>query len=204
MATQPSQRTVFFIDDRNIYNGARRAFYDDEPGKHLHFTRGGYDPCALARLVVSRADPTLPPRHLAETRIYTGRPDSTRQPKAAAAHDKQVLTWQRAGATVIARPLRYLNGIGQQKGVDVALAIDVVTMAVDGLYDVGVIASTDTDLRPPIEYVVKKCPHVHIEVTAWGTSAYRQRLSISSKNIWCHWLLQADYDAIADFTDYTR
>jgi hypothetical protein len=193
------ERTVLFIDDKNVYNDARRAFFDPA---YDHFTRGGYDPCQLARLVVSKASPDLPPRELTEVRIYTGRPDATRQPKMAAAHDRQVLAWERAGAIVISRPLRYLDGEGHQKGVDVALAIDVVTMAIDGAYDVGVIASTDSDLRPPIEYVVQKCPHVRIEVVAWGTATYRRRLSIATKNIWCHWLHEEDYMYVADFVDY--
>jgi uncharacterized LabA/DUF88 family protein len=68
---------------------------------------------------------------------------------------RQCAAWESKGAIVIARALRYPAGWPetkpQQKGVDVALAIDFVTMAIDGQYDVGVIASTDTDLKPALE-----------------------------------------------------
>lgn len=193
------ERTILFIDDKNVYNDARRAFFDPDVD---HFTRGNIHPCDFAKLVVGMASPDMPERELTQVRIYTGRPDATREPKKAAAHDKQVLAWEQAGAVVISRPLRYLNGEGRQKGVDVALAIDVVTLAVDGAYDVGIIASTDSDLKPPIEYVVQKCPRVRMEVVAWGTATYRRRLSISTRNIWCHWLHEQDYMYVADFTDY--
>jgi len=107
-----------------------------------------------------------------------------------------------AGATVVSRPLRYIAGRAQQKGVDVALAIDVVTLAIDGAYDVGIIASTDTDLRPPIEYVLRACPSVRLEVLAWRSERSRQRLSLGKQNVWCHWLDEDDYASIADFSDY--
>lgn len=193
------QRTIVFIDDKNVYNDARRAFFDAD---YDHFTRGGYDPCQLAQFAITKAEPGHPRREVTEVRIYTGRPDATREPKMAAAHDRQVAAWEQAGAVVVSRPLRYLDGVGRQKGVDVALAIDVVTMAVDGAFDVGVIASTDSDLRPALEYVVKACPSVHMEVLAWYTETYRRRLSITTKNIWCHFLREEDYMFVADFTDY--
>lgn len=44
----------------------------------------------------------------------------------------------------------------EEKGIDVALAIDFVAMAVEDKYDVGVIASCDTDLRPALEFVHRR------------------------------------------------
>ena len=73
-------------------------------------------------------------------------------------------------------------------------------MAVEGEYDVGVIASTDTDLRPALEYVMKR-PGITAEVAAWRGSTFKG-LSIPEAHIWCHRLTKADYDAVADYTDY--
>jgi len=134
-------------------------------------------------------------------------PDSTKEPKTYAAHTKQCQGWGKYGAEVIRRILRYPqdwpNSKAQQKGVDVALAVDFVTLAIDNMYDVGVIASTDSDLRPALEYVIKKCRNkCHVEVAAWFTPQTKNRLSIPDINIWCHRLTQADYDAVADLTDY--
>ena len=84
-----------------------------------------------------------------------------------------------------------------------ALAIDFVALAIDNIYDIGVIASTDSDLRPALEYVIKKCRNkCHVEVAAWFSSRTKNRLNIPSINTWCHRLNQADYDAVADLTDY--
>ena len=41
----------------------------------------------------------------------------------------------------------------QEKGIDVAWAIDFVRLAITGAYDVGVMMSTDTDLLPALRFV---------------------------------------------------
>jgi uncharacterized LabA/DUF88 family protein len=46
----------------------------------------------------------------------------------------------------------------QEKGIDVALAIDFVSMAVAGDFEVGVLMSTDTDLTPALEEVARLTP----------------------------------------------
>ena len=75
-------------------------------------------------------------------------------------------------------------------------------MAIDGLYDVGVIMSTDTDLLPALDFTRSRYAGVrHVAVAAWDG---RRRLASPDGNIWCHWLSRADYDAVADTTDYNR
>ena len=58
---------------------------------------------------------------------------------------------------MITRSLRYPRGWptvpAQEKGIDVALAVDFVKLAVEGDYDVGVMLSTDNDLLPALEVV---------------------------------------------------
>ena len=58
---------------------------------------------------------------------------------------------------VITRALRYPQtwptDPAEEKGIDVALAIDFVRFAIYGAYDVGVIMSTDSDLQPALEFV---------------------------------------------------
>ena len=197
-----AKRVVFFVDDKNFYYGARRASYSDSDP---HFY-GQIKPIELAKLICSR--PSLgDTRMVHQVRIYTGRPDSTKEPKTYAAHMKQCHSWTEAGAEIITRSLRYLsdwpNSRPQQKGVDVALAVDFVALAIDGEYDVGIIASTDSDLTPALEFVKRKCSDkCLVEVTAWSSPWAKSRLSISGVNLWCHWLHKPDYDAVADLTDY--
>jgi uncharacterized LabA/DUF88 family protein len=200
------QRVVLFIDSQNLYKSARDAFgATDATGRITEsFTFGQIDPVRLGNLICSRP-PSGQTRLLHQVRIYTGRPDSSKQPKGYGANLAQCSAWERDGAKVIHRALRYPidwpSVKPQEKGIDVALAIDFVTGAIDGLYDVGVICSTDTDLRPALEYVYRKFGGTpRPEVMAWSNS---YRLSVSGLNIWCHWLDEGDFAAISDATDYT-
>ena len=98
-------------------------------------------------------------------------------------------------------PYRYPEEPAEEKGIDVALAIDFVTMAVDDKYDVGVIFSTDTDLCPALEYVVRTCEKT-VEVAAWHGVKHNRGLRVEGAGIWCHRLVKADYDTVADYRDY--
>ena len=147
-----ADRVILFIDAQNVYRGARETFCE----RHAPSRDGQINPLRVGELICSRP----PPGHervLHEVRVYTGRPDSTRQPHAYAAHMRQCAAWERAGVTVIPRSLRYPPNYpearAEEKGIDVALSIDFAMGAIDGAYDVGVIFSTDTDLRPALEVV---------------------------------------------------
>jgi len=197
-----TRRLVLFIDVQNMYRGAREAFFGNT-GPHV---LGQFDPLKLGHLVCSK----IPlgqgdePRELTGVQVYTGRPDSSKDPRTYGAHRRQCARWEKNGVMVRARTLRYPPNWprtkAEEKGVDVALAIDFVVMAVEGRYDVGVIASTDTDLRPALEYVLGK-PDLTAEVAAWHDSI-RKNLSVENAHLWCHQLTRADYDAVADYTDY--
>ncbi len=90
---------------------------------------------------------------------------------------------------------------GGREGIDVALAIDFVVMAVENQYDIGIIMSTDTDLKPALEYVMAK-PEKCAEAAAWHSSISSPELSIPGSHLWCHRLAVDDYKAVADYTDY--
>lgn len=120
---------------------------------------------------------------------------------------KQCAAWERAGCIVIPRTLRYPFAWPQrpaeEKGIDVALAIDFVMGAVDGAYDIGVIFSTDTDLRPALEIVAARFAGTRRpEVAAWRSPSANRWLSIPGRRIWCHFLDQTDYSAVHDPNDY--
>lgn len=76
-------------------------------------------------------------------------------------------------------------------------------MAVRGDYDVGVILSTDTDLKPALEAVISLGGNPRCEVAAFtNPTGYSRRLSVKGTRIWCHWLDEVEYQAVADSTDY--
>ena len=196
-------RLVVFIDAQNMYQSAREAFFG-RTGSH---TLGQFDPLKLGQLIRKKKPfgqgGTI--RQLTQVRVYTGRPESSKDPHTYGAHMRQCAAWERKGVVVRARTLRYPHDWptrpAEEKGIDVALAIDVVVMAVEGEYDVGVIASTDTDLRPAIEYLLNKAAG-SVEVAAWWHGSLRKGLVVPGARLWCHRLTKADYDAAADYTDY--
>jgi uncharacterized LabA/DUF88 family protein len=194
---------TLFIDAQNFYNEARRAFFSPLDS-HIY---GQINPMELVNLICSRP-PVGITRTLHEVRVYSGRPDSGKDAKTHAAHMKQCAAWTRTGATVITRPLRYPkdwpNSKAQEKGIDVTLAIDIITFAVDCVHNVAVIASFDTDLNPAIEFVrLRFAAKCRIEVIGFNsTQTRKRRIRVPGHNLWCYWLDKIDYDAIADLTDY--
>ncbi len=198
----PANNLILFIDAQNFYRGARRAFFSDTDPCYC----GQIKPIELGTLIRSRQLPHIQ-TSLHQVRVYTGRPDATKEPITYAAHTKQCAAWQRDGVKVIPRTLRYPpdwpTSKPQEKGIDVALAVDFVALAIDGQFDIGVIASTDTDLKPALEYTSRKCVgRCHVQVAAWTSPRTSSRLGISPGAIWCHWLNESDYNCIADLTNY--
>jgi len=92
----------------------------------------------------------------------------------------------------------------EEKGIDVALAVDFVMMAVAREYDVGILMSTDTDLKPALEAVLSLGGSPICEVAAWKERDQPARqLRLTGANLWCHFLYLEDYKLLADGRDYT-
>jgi hypothetical protein len=196
-----------FIDESNVYKDARRTFFNAEgPGYN-----GRIKPMRYAMLLADQevfgCDGKRDPK---EVRVYGGIPNRHLDLETYKFHRKQVAEWERTGCKPVLRPLRYPedwpDSPAEQKGVDVQLALDVVVMGLQEEYDVAIIASTDTDLRPAIEGchalgVTKTC---EIEVAAWRGDSERfpKRIADSGLHIWCHYLNREDYDACHDGKNY--
>jgi hypothetical protein len=68
-------------------------------------------------------------------------------------------------------------------------------------YDVGIIASHDTDLMPALE-MVHDLELAHVEVSGW---ARRNRLWYPGTKLpWHHSLGEGDYQQVCDDTDYLK
>ncbi len=196
-----AQRVVVFVDYQNLHGWARRRFLP--PGSAP--ATGHIDPLQLAQRLVARR---RWPSHLTEVRIYRGRPAPDRQPGASAANDRQTATWQRSSrVTVIRRPLRYPRDWpatpASEKGIDVAIAVDMIRLATTGAYDVAILVSSDTDLLPAVETLID-LRLAHVEVAAW-TGAHPLRFVRNGRRLpWCHFLNEPEYHVVEDPTDYTR
>lgn len=197
--SRSSARVAVFIDWQNCYRSAREAFGFSGPG-----IPGNVRPLPLARYLVGRSAPGA---SLTRLRIYTGRASQRRDPRTYAANRRQFQAWSSSAPNtveVIARTLDYSLGRPREKGVDVALAIDLVrTTLFEDEHDVALLVSADTDLLPALELVVQRAGPSAIEVAAWAGPHWSPKpLSLAGSRIRQHILDRACYERFADATDY--
>jgi uncharacterized LabA/DUF88 family protein len=137
-----------FIDGQNLYQHAKDAFGHHHPN---------YDPVKLHHAVCNQHGwkPNL-------VRFYTGVPSALESPMWAGYWAKRLLYMKRAGIHVTTRPLRYRKETSedgevittpQEKGIDVRLALDIVSTARTKQWDVAIIFSQDQDLAEVVEEV---------------------------------------------------
>lgn len=197
-----AERAMVFVDYQNAYMGAREAFHRFE-ARHW---QGQVNPHALGTLLVKQSRRQ---RVLSGVRIYRGMPDPTKDPIGFTASRRQIEAWARTpNVRVITRPLRYPStwpeARPEEKGIDVSIAVDFVVMAIQREYDVGILMSTDTDLRPALEAVFR-LRAAHIEVAAWSSALGGNRhLRIRDRKLWCHWVDLNGYSQVQDRRDYNR
>lgn len=135
MPAEPTvKRTVTFIDGQNLFHAARESFGHTYPN---------YDVIALATAICRTEG-----WNLTQTRFYTGIPEPADNPLWHHFWSAKLAVMGRQGVRVFSRPLRYRNRvvnlpdgtkysilIGQEKGIDVRLALDVIGMAFRDEYD---------------------------------------------------------------------
>ena len=103
---------------------------------------------------------------LSQARFYTGIPDPTDNPFWHHFWSAKLSVMGRQGVVVFSRSLRYRNqtvrlpdrsevtfAVGEEKGVDIRMALDVIRMAHRGEYDVAVILSQDQDFSEVAEEI---------------------------------------------------
>jgi len=200
------QRVVLFVDLDNLYFKARDAFPRCKDASLPDHVFGQFDPVELGHLICERA-PAGTAWDLHQVRVYTGMPSRVKEPQAHRARQSQCSFWTKRGAVILQRSLQYLSdwpkSKPRQKGVDVALALDYVMFAVERYYDVGVLASMDTDLLPALKYVHERCAeHCRANVVAWRSPTFRRRLDLPGQSVWCHQIEEADFRRMMDRRDY--
>ena len=146
MPIEPSiKRAVAFIDGQNLFYAAKAAFGYPFPN---------YDVAALAARVCEQHG-----LQLIQTRFYSGFPSADDNAFWNHFWRAKFQHLLRQGVHVFSRSLRYRlqtvrlpDGqthsfvVGQEKGVDVRLAIDVVSLAHQNACDVALVFSQDQDL----------------------------------------------------------
>lgn len=200
-----TDRVIVFLDYQNVYQCAREVF-------HHHLDPHWCGQVNPVKLGLHLAADSPFDRELTQVRIYRGQPVGDRDPRGFAASHRQHAAWQRDPRVhLVTRPLRYPRGWPtvkrpgerpQEKGIDVALTLDYAVMAVRDEYDVGILFSVDTDLKPALEFVASS-GLARAEVAAWSAQGqHTRRLSISGRRLYCHWVDQDVYKRIQDPINY--
>ena len=201
----PVKRTVVFIDGQNLFHAAREAF---------GYTYPNYDIHALARRLCDARD-----WQLVQTHFYTGIPDPADNPFWHCFWEGKLraISWQ--GVHVYSRPLRYRNKTvklpdgtrhtflaGEEKGIDVRIALDIIRMAHRGDYDVALVLSQDQDLSEVADEirVIAREQNRWIKIAcAFPTSPTSRNRRGIDKTDWIR-IDRATYDACLDRRDYRR
>jgi len=197
------KRVAVFVDGQNLYHAAKEVFAYNFPN---------YDVMALAQTLCRHQGWSLQ-----QTRFYTGVP--AKEDNAFWNHFwiAKMAAMGRQGVIVFSRPLRYRyrklhlpDGTeysvlsGEEKGIDVLIAIDMIRLAHRQEYDVALVFSQDQDLSE----VAKELRILAREQRRWlkvasafpGGITARNRRGIEATD----WIsIDKDtYDACLDSRDY--
>lgn len=163
MPVEPSvKRTIAFFDGQNLFYAVKYAFGYRWPN---------YDPLKLAETVCRTQD-----WQLVKTCFYTGVPSPDDDAFWNHFWTAKLAQMGRVGIETFSRHLKYRNQtvqlpggetttvlVGNEKGIDVRLALDVVAAARNNTCDVALVFSQDQDLSE----VADEVRAISIQQTRW-------------------------------------
>jgi uncharacterized LabA/DUF88 family protein len=204
VAAEPSvKRATAFFDGQNLFHAAKEAFGYPHPD---------YDPQALAQSVAAVHGWTL-----VETRFYTGIPDPATNPRWSGFWQRRLAVLGTRGVVLFTRSLKYRNQtftlpeggtavalVGQEKGVDVRIALDIVRLAREERYDVALVFSQDQDLSEAAVEIreIAAAQDIWIKIaSAFPFSPTSHNTRGINRTDWIR-IDRATYDACRDQTDY--
>ena len=135
-----TRKAIIFIDGQNLYHSAREAF---------GYTFPNYDIRKLSETICKQYS-----WNIEEIRFYTGVPDLQDDARWNNFWIRKLGAMGQVGIKIFSRSLRYRNQtvklpngkvytflVGQEKGIDVRIAIDVIRFAHEKKYDVALVFS---------------------------------------------------------------
>lgn len=197
-----SDRVVVFVDWQNFYQGAKRAFF----GGRGRGTDGQVWPDQIADIICAKRQPGGD-RTVEQVRVYRGVASAEEDMVANAAARQQIAAWERyPQVEVFPHTLKRMTSrclkCGEvyerlgEKGVDVNLATDLIDLAHERFYDIGVVVSTDTDFEPAI--LLAEELGVRVENALWWTGVSGRDHPLLRGEIWHHRLDFDDYRIARD------
>lgn len=212
--TDTAARVLVFIDGQNAYKACERLY------KH-----GACHPILLAERLAEG-------RSLVGVRFYSGVHDPTVDPRGRSRTDRRHNLMRRTGVTVVERQLRYRwewgfdpaalpdprRNIGQglqvtvrpyqrarEKGIDLAIGLDVIDLALNGYMDVAVVLSSDNDLCEAAHstHQATQAQGHRVSVEAALFNEHRRPILLQHYD-YTHQLRCAHFDAARDSFDYAN
>lgn len=199
-------RVAVFIDWQNIYLTARKAFgLSQRPARF-----GSVSPIRVADLITG-LNQRSKSCQLQRVAVYRGLPSPRRDPRGNAACLAQVEAWRREGLGLVdpsLRPLTYRTAGGSQmnafeKGVDVQLAVDVVSELMLDRCDLAVVFSHDSDFMPLIEAICRLKGASRVETASWASGRNQTRIP-PVRGVFNHFLGEDVFRKVEDRTDYAK
>lgn len=135
MAKPPEmKRVVAFIDGQNLFHAARECFGYQHPN---------FDVVALVAAVCAKREGWQP----VQSRFYTGIPTAAENARWNRFWSGKLAVMGRQGVYTFTRPLRHLPGQrAAEKGIDIRIALDVISLYHRAAYDVALLFTQDQDL----------------------------------------------------------
>lgn len=204
MPAEPAvKRTIAFIDGQNLFHNSRSVF---------GYTYPNYDVQKLAQAVCASHG-----WQLERVQFYTGVPASTDNAFWHGFWSNKLAMMGRRGVVVFSRPLVYRNKTiqvpgfgphtfltGEEKGIDVRLALDALDAAHRREFDVALIFSQDQDLSELASLIrqVAGLQNRWIKIaSAFPDSPSAANRRGINRTDWCP-IDKSTYDACIDPRDY--
>ncbi len=204
MPQEPAiKRTFAFIDGQNLFYAAKHAF---------GYTFPNYEPVSLVERICQQKNwqPT-------QIHFYTGIPEVRDSAFWNHFWTKKLAFMGSRGVKTFSRHLKYRNQtvnlpaggtttvlVGQEKGVDVRLALDVVRFARESAFDVAIVFSQDQDLSELATEVrsiaAGQNRWIKIACAFPASPTYMNRRGVNNTD-WIQ-IDRAMYDACLDANDY--
>ena len=185
-------RTLIQFDGQNLYHLAKEAWGPNSP---YHYP--SYDVVKLAQALVSMKSG----RTIEEIRFYTGIPGHTSSQLWNSSWNNKLKHLESQGVQVYRGRM---NSGGQEKGVDVSIALDLVQATYEQRFDVAIIVSQDSDFGPAVR-LAKRIASGQGRTLEFESAFPFELGRVSKRGVpgtkWVH-IDQGTYDACHDPTDY--
>lgn len=204
MVHEPTiHRAIAFIDGQNLFHAAKEAFGYSYPN---------YDCAALVREICQQHG-----WQMGGVRFYTGVPERRDDPAWNHFWKAKLGAMGHRGVSVFTRSLRYRTHtvqlpdgksrtfrVGEEKGIDVRIALDTIHAAYRREYDVALIFSQDQDLSEVADQIrlIAREQHRWIKVvSAFPVSPNSRNRRGINKTDWVR-IDRSLYDLCLDSRDY--